>query len=151
MTDALHEFAHLAALALRDITDPDATVHAADEALASLEQHVTALGREYRPAARLVSRALYQLHSGVARNPECLTEEALGWLQCAARWPHMDPGLRGSWNAAKCTERASHVADQLGGNHRELRELTRAVIAAVESVVLECVVEKTNGGQRDAA
>lgn len=59
MSDPIHEFAHLAALALVDITDPAALVNAADEALAALEQHVGSLPRDARNAGKLVTRCCY--------------------------------------------------------------------------------------------
>lgn len=151
MSDATHEFAHLAALALRDVCDPDATVHAADEALAALEQHVGALGREHRHAGRLVADGLAAMHADSKRIAVSNTEQVLSWLRGALRW------ARGGWSAGdllcagKDVERASGVVDHMPCEQRELKQLLRCVIGAVEREAIEMVVVQTQGSDRHAA
>lgn len=144
MTDAIHEFAHLAALALRDITDPDATVHAADEALAALEQHVNSLSRDSRNAGKLIARCLWQLHSKQARC-DCAAGEALSWLRAAVSWTRIGSDVSSVLCAGKDIERAACIIDAMGREHAELRQLLRAVVAATERVVLETVLERQHG------
>jgi hypothetical protein len=145
MSDALYEFAHLAALALRDITDPDATVHAADEALAALEQHVNSLPRDARNAGKLVARCCWQMRAKQTRC-DCAAGEALSWLRAAIVWTRIGQDVSDVLCAGKDIERASHIIDAMGREHAELRQLLRAVVAATERLVLECVVERVHGG-----
>lgn len=151
MSDALHEYAHLAALALRDICDPDATLHAADEALAALEQHVNALPREHRQAGKLVALWLGAMHANSKLSAASSTEQALGWLRGALRW------ARGGWSAGnlvccgKDIERASGVVDHMPCEQRDLKQLLRCVIDAVEKQAVEMVCEQTQGKNRHAA
>lgn len=144
--DALHEYAHLAALALRDITDPDATQHAADEALAALEQHCGALRLERRQAGKLVADCLAAMHADSKRVATSSTEQVLSWLRGALRW------ARGGWSAGnllcagKDVERASGVVDHMPCEQRDLKQLLRCVISAVERQAVEMVCEQTHGG-----
>lgn len=140
MTDALHEFAHLAALALRDITDPDATVHAADEALAALEHHVTALGRESRYAGKLVARCAYKLHCRDYSEP-CAALVTLTSLCTVMRWAHMSAAAASLMKAGENLAMARANVDGMPRDQHELRRLLLAVANAVELAAVELAVE----------
>lgn len=150
MSDALHEFAGLAANALRDITDQDATVHAADEALAALEQHVGSLPREYRSAGKLVARCLWQVGSREQRRIECATEEALTWLICACRWSAMGPTYANGMHVGENLERAAAVIDAMHYELRDLKALLRAVVAETRRALNDAALERQYGGSRAA-
>lgn len=151
MSDALHEFADLAATALADITDPSALQSAADEALASLEQHVNALPSTHRNQGKLIARVLWQLHSGQPRAAECATEEVLNWLRKAMLLAHDGMSASGLLYCGKDIERASAILDWMPSEHRPLAELLRCVIGECERAVIELVVERQHGGMRHAA
>lgn len=149
---ALKEFAQLAALALRDITDPDATQTAADEALAALEQHVGSLGREYRPAARLVARCLWAAHGDPHRLPASTADAVLTYLRSALRWTQASVAAASLLKAGENIALARVLVDELRGGSatpRELlplRQLLRSLTSAVEQACVELACEKMHGG-----
>jgi hypothetical protein len=146
MSDAITEFAHHAALALAEISDPAALVNAADEALASLEQQCGSLHGPHRYAADAVANALYRLRSGQPRAAECATEEVMNWLRKAMLLAHGGMDACGLLYAGRDLERASAIVDWMPSEHRPLAELLRCVIGEVERSVIEMVIERQHGG-----
>lgn len=150
MTDAITEFAQLAAMALRDITDPDVTQTSADEALAALEQHVTALPREHRCAGKLVGRILWTAHGDPHRTPACTTEVVLTYARTALRWAHMGAAAA---SLLKCGEEIGYARESvrtMPREHAELRALLKLVVDAVEQACVEVACERLYGGRNAA-
>lgn len=142
--DSITEFAELAGLALADITDPDATQHAADEALASLEHSVPSLPRTHRAQGALISRTLYQMRIG-NEGPPCDTLTVLTYMRTALGYARMG-GVYDLWKAGETTAYALIVVAKMPIEQLELRQLLRCIVGATERAAVELVIERQHGG-----
>lgn len=127
----LHNFADLCANVIADV----AAHLDAVEALASVEHTLPVLRGPYRYAGQAVARALYAVARHEEHPERDQVHDCLRWLRLAASWTRMGE-TRASWvHAGKCLERASAALDTVPPASREMREVMRAVIAAVEQVL----------------
>jgi hypothetical protein len=151
MSEAIHDFARLAANALSDITDPAALVNAADDALASLEQQCGSLRGPHRYAADAVANALYRLHSKQPRNPACDIENVVRWLDRACWWGALTPSFENGICVGQNLEHANVVIDGMASGLGALKELLRCTVGEVKRTLNERALERMHGGRRVAA
>jgi hypothetical protein len=135
MSDALAEFASLAADVLVRLATPHDQDSDVDSALASLEQHVGSLRGEQRSAAQALTRALARRRAGTPDHGVAQPDEALRALRLACWWASLEESRANSINIGRYLECAASAVDKLPATAREVKALLRLVAAAVDLAV----------------
>lgn len=131
MTDAIADFATLAAHALHDIATGTLV-----DALAAVEHQLGALRREQRHAGQAVARALHRLASGQPMAHGGV-EGVVYACRCAVWWSLQSPTRQTMLEVGRCLERGAVVVDLMRADECvHLRGLLRAVLSEVQRAVV---------------